>query len=168
MSEKESNIKFKNYKFHELKVYGSTEWLAENIKKYRQVFDRLETNYIYTELSFVNKMFDREVWDVDIELKCYQLNPKKRDVCSLNFKRKVSKFDSIVYVREGWGNKNEGVFWKQGTYYWEAWIDGEKVATKYFYIEDAGLVEELDKNPYLELNSLKLYEGHYDDMSQYA
>ena len=29
----------KNYKFRELKVYSSTEWLADNKKKYRQVFD---------------------------------------------------------------------------------------------------------------------------------
>ena len=29
-------------------------------------------------------------------------------------------------------------FWKKGTYCWEAWIEGEKAATKYFYVEDAG------------------------------
>lgn len=32
----------KNWKFKELKIYSSTEWLADNKKKYRQVFDRLE------------------------------------------------------------------------------------------------------------------------------
>ena len=44
----------------------------------------------------------------------------------------MSKYDSVVFIREGWGNKNEGQFWKKGTYYWEAWIEGEKVATKVF------------------------------------
>ncbi|MEY3241984.1 MAG: hypothetical protein RIR11_3423, partial [Bacteroidota bacterium] len=31
------------WKFRDLKIYTSTEWLADNKKKYRQVFDRLET-----------------------------------------------------------------------------------------------------------------------------
>ncbi len=46
------------YKFKSLKVYGSSEWLANGMRKYRQVFDRAETTYIYAELSFFNKMFD--------------------------------------------------------------------------------------------------------------
>ena len=45
----------------------------------------------------------------------------------LPFRRKVSKYDPVGYIREGWGNKQEGVFWKKGSYYWEAWIEGEKV-----------------------------------------
>jgi len=48
-------------------------FLAENKKKYRQVFDRYETSYIYAELSFYNKMFDRDSWDVEMELKCYEV-----------------------------------------------------------------------------------------------
>ncbi|HNI43256.1 MAG TPA: hypothetical protein PK230_01090 [Chitinophagales bacterium] len=46
------------YKFRDLKVYGSLEWLADGKKKYRRVFDRSETNHIYAELSFYNKLFD--------------------------------------------------------------------------------------------------------------
>jgi SpoVK/Ycf46/Vps4 family AAA+-type ATPase len=86
-------------------------------------------------------------------------------LCNLTFKKQVSKFDNVVYVREGWGNKKEGSFWKKGTYYWEAWIDGEKVTTKYFYVEDVGDFSLLeDSNPYVSLHSLKLYEGQYDDV----
>jgi CRISPR/Cas system-associated protein Cas10 (large subunit of type III CRISPR-Cas system) len=48
--------------------HGLTEWLADNKKKYRQVFDRFETSYIYAELSFYNKRFDEEDWEVDLEL----------------------------------------------------------------------------------------------------
>jgi SpoVK/Ycf46/Vps4 family AAA+-type ATPase len=151
-------------KFKELKVYSSTEWLADNKKKYRQVFDRFEVTYIYAELSFYNKMFDRENWKVDIDLRCYELKKNRKKLCSLNIKKQVSKFDSIVYVREGWGNKKEGAFWKSGTYYWEAWIDGKKVATKYFYIEDAGNNYSTLDNPYVDISSLKLYEGQYDDV----
>ncbi len=34
----------KKYKFKELKCYASTEWLIDNQKKYRQVFDKYEVN----------------------------------------------------------------------------------------------------------------------------
>ena len=157
---------YKRYKFRELKVYGSTEWLADNKKKYRQVFDRHESSYIYAELSFYNKLFDEEDWDVEVELHCYSMKKGRRELCTLPFKKKVSKYDNIVYIREGWGNKKDGAFWKRGTYYWEAWIEGEKVATKYFYVEDAGEPFDIDGyNPYLEVQSLKLYEGPYDDVN---
>ncbi len=154
----------KKYKFRELKVYASTEWLADNKKKYRQVFDRYETTYIYAELSFYNKRFDEEDWEIEVELKCFSLKKGKKEICSLPLKKKVSKYDNIVYIREGWGNKNEGAFWKKGTYYWEAWIEGEKVATKYFYIEDGAKDALTGENVYLEVVSLSLYEGPYDDV----
>ena len=160
----DKDLQNKNYKFRELKIYGSTEWLADNKKKYRQVFDRYETTYIYAELSFYNKNFDIEDWDVDVQLKCFSTKKGKSEICSLPFTRKISKFDHIVYVREGWGNKKEGVFWKRGTYYWEAWINDEKVATKYFYIEDTGHEPMDGESPYCELISARLYEGPYDDV----
>ncbi len=164
MAEELLNPVSKNFKFRELKVYASTEWLADNKKKYRQVFDRYETTYVYAELSFFNKRFDLEDWEVDVELKCYSMKKGQKLLCSLPFRRKVSKYDNVMYIREGWGNKNEGAFWKKGTYFWEAWIEGEKVATKYFYVEDAGEDTEPGENPYLEVQSLKLYEGPYDDV----
>jgi SpoVK/Ycf46/Vps4 family AAA+-type ATPase len=153
-----------NYKFRELKVYSSTEWLADNRKKYRQVFDRHDTTYIYAELSLYNKFYDQDDWDVEVELRCFSLKKGRTELCNLPFSRKVSKYDHIIYVREGWGNKKEGAFWKKGTYYWEAYVDGEKVATKYFYIEDGGRMVTFYDNPYLEVHSLRLYEGPYDDI----
>lgn len=162
-----SNTGFKNYKFKELKVYSSTEYLDENKKKYRQVFDSLQTAYIYAELSFYNKLFDREGWEAEIELKCFEIKNLKKQICNLNFKKKISKFDNIVFIREGWGNKKEGSFWKKGTYYWEAWIDGEKVAAKYFYVVNPGKnLISMEENPYVRLQSLRLYEGHYDDVME--
>lgn len=155
----------KNFKFKELKVYSSTEWLADNKKKYRQVFDRYETTYIYAELAFYNKLFDRDNWEVDVELKCFEIKNNKKQICTLTFRKKISKFDNIVYVREGWGNKKEGTFWKKGTYYWEAWIDGEKVSTKYFYVEDIGdQWPDAGQSAYVDVHSVKLYEGQYDDV----
>jgi SpoVK/Ycf46/Vps4 family AAA+-type ATPase len=165
MEEQVSNSENRNFKFKELKVYSSTEWLADNNKKYRQVFDRFETTYIYAELAFYNKQFDRDIWEVDIELKCFEIKNSKKQICNLTFRKKISKFDNIVFIREGWGNKKEGSFWKKGTYYWEAWIDGEKVSTKYFYVEDVGLPKNNSElSPYVSLYSLKLYEGQYDDV----
>lgn len=158
---------FRKWKFRELKVYSSTEWLADNKKKYRQVFDRFETTYIYAELSFHNKYFDVDDWDINVELKCFSMKKQRKEICTLPFKRKVSKYDHVSYIREGWGNKQEGVFWKKGAYYWEAWIEGEKVATKYFYIEDAGRGITKTDNPFLQIASLRMYEGPYDDTPEF-
>jgi SpoVK/Ycf46/Vps4 family AAA+-type ATPase len=158
---------FRKWKFRDLKIYASTEWLADNKKKYRQVFDRHETTYIYAELSFHNKYFDIEDWEVNVELRCYAVKKQKKEVCVLPFRRKVSKYDHIGYVREGWGNKQEGVFWKKGAYYWEAWIEGERVATKHFHIEDAGRPFTKQDNPYCQLSSLRMYEGPYDDTPEF-
>ncbi|MBK7476319.1 MAG: AAA family ATPase [Haliscomenobacter sp.] len=166
MSEEYNKPGFKKYKFKELKVYASTEWLADNRKKYRQVFDRFETAYVYAELSFYNKLFDIDDWEIDIQLKCYSLKKGRKEICDLTLRKKVSKYDNVVYIREGWGNKSEGAFWKKGTYYWEAWVEGEKVGSKYFYIEDAGKDILPGENPYLDVQSIRLYEGPYDDLSE--
>ncbi|MEM6725865.1 MAG: AAA family ATPase, partial [Bacteroidota bacterium] len=158
------NSKSGNYKFRDLKVYASTEWLTDNKKKYRQVFDKGQTTFIYAELSFYNKMFDRLDWEVEVELKCFSTKKGQKEICSLPFKRKVSKYDNIIFIREGWGNKKPGQFWKKGTYYWEAWIEGEKVGSKYFYIEEIQQKEEENNSGFINLTSLKLYEGPYDDV----
>lgn len=152
------------YKFKDLKVYASTEWLADNKKKYRQVFDRMEASYVYAELSFYNKMFDLQNWDVDVTLRCLSMKRAGKELCRLQIRRNVSKYDNVVYIREGWGNKKEGSFWKKGVYCWEAYIDNEKVGTKYFYIEEADALNGIPQ--YIDLQSLRLYEGQYDDVGE--
>jgi SpoVK/Ycf46/Vps4 family AAA+-type ATPase len=153
------------YKFKELKVYASTEWLADNKKKYRQVYDRMEASYVYAELSFYNKFFDLQSWDVEVTLRCLSMKRAGKELCRLQIRRNVSKYDSIVYIREGWGNKKEGSFWKKGAYCWEAFIDNEKVGSKYFYIEESD--SNVNGQPrYLALQSLRLYEGQYDDVGE--
>ncbi len=161
----QSQAEPKTYKFKELKVYASTEWLAENKKKYRQVYDRMEASYVYAELSFYNKLFDVSSWDVEVTLRCMAMKRGGRELCRLQIRRNVSKYDNIVYIREGWGNKKEGTFWKKGAYCWEAFIDGEKVGSKYFYIEE-GELSLPGQSRYLQLNSLRLYEGQYDDVGE--
>lgn len=155
------------YKFKEIKVYCNTEWLADNKKHYRQVFDRHETTFIYAELSFYNKFFDVDNWEADIVLRCYNIAKTKREICKLQFVRSINKFDQVVYIREGWGNKKDGAFWKKGTYYWEAWINSDKVGNKYFYVEDAGApFDDVEENPYFRLQNVRLYEGPYDDVTE--
>ncbi len=164
MAELNSDLDFKKYKFKELKVYSSTEWLANNMKKYRQVFDRSKTSYVYAELTFYNKYFDVKVWEANILFKCYTMKGKKKEICALNFKKKISKYDNVVYIREGWGNKKDGAFWKPGTYFWEVYVEDILVATKYFYVEDINTDFESLGNSSFAIKSLQLYEGQFDDV----
>lgn len=147
------------YKFKELKVYGSTEWLADGQKKYRRVFDRGETTYMYAEFSFYNKQFDESGWDAKINLKAYKLSGKKRaEICSIDVNKPVTTDQNIVYVREGWGTDEPGKFWQEGEYCWEVTIDEAFVGRQDFYIYDTGVVATND-NKYLAIQSVKLYEG---------
>ena len=59
------------YKFRAIKAYSSDEWMADGTKKYRQVYDRFETTHMRVELSFFNKLFDEEDWEVSISQKCF-------------------------------------------------------------------------------------------------
>ena len=146
-----------NYKFRDLKIFGSTEWLANNEKKYRLVYDESECTFIYSELSFFNKLFDEEDWEVRMNLKCVH-HTDNIEICNLVADRTIRKDENIVYVREGWGVKTPGVYWKKGIYRWEAWIDNVFVAEKLFYVEEQGLVTDT-VNPYFTLQQVKLYEG---------
>lgn len=152
-----------NYIYRDLKVYCSTEWLANDNKKYRQVFDRHSVSYIYVELSVFNLQFKKEDWEASIELNCYQKKAKSQKiVCSLSFDKLVTSDEQVFYYREGWGNKKVGSFWKQGTYFWEAKIDGKVVATKYFYVEDISIPMVLGEDAPFNLHSVSLFEGPYE------
>jgi SpoVK/Ycf46/Vps4 family AAA+-type ATPase len=145
-----------NYKFREIKTYSSTEWLANNSKKYRSVFDEQEVSYIYCEVSLFNKRFDDKNWKLKMQIKCFDAD--NNEICDLNCDRMVEKKDPIVFVREGWGVKTPGTYWRAGQYRWEAWVDGELLEKKSFYIENQGLVRN-GVNPYFKIETVKLYEG---------
>lgn len=145
-----------NYRFRDIKTYGSTEWLANNTKKYRSVFDEQEASYVYCEFSFFNKKFDQDNWDLKLQLKCF--DQSENEICDLNCDRLVDKKDNVVYVREGWGVKTPGTYWKSGSYRWEVWIEGEFIGSKPFFIEKQGLVKN-GINPYFKVDTMKLYEG---------
>ncbi len=145
-----------NFKFKDIKTYCSTEWLANNTKRYRSVFDEQEIAYLYCEVSLFNKHFDKEGWKLNMQLKCF--DQENNEICDLNCDREVDQNEPIVYVREGWGVKTPGAYWKSGTYRWEAWISGELIATKTFYVESVGKVRS-GMNPYFKIETVKLYEG---------
>ena len=156
---KDELIKEARYKFNKVNVYSSTEWMANSTKKYRSVFDTKETTYIYTELSFYNKLFDEQDWEAKINLKCFSLDGKNRkELCNIDSKKTISKEDNIVYIRDGWGTDTRGSYWKRGDYIWETYIENILVGSKKFYIENMGLVT-LNENPYFDVNSLKFYIG---------
>lgn len=142
--------------FRNLKIYSSTEWLADNKKKYRSVYDLSELGYIYCEFSFFNLNFRKEDWPLNLRLKC--IDEDKKEVCDLNCDRDVSMNSHVVYVREGWGTRSSGGFWKPGIYKWEAWSDDKLIAERNFYIQEFGKVSGTGQ-PYFDIDTIKLYEG---------
>ncbi|MCX6294967.1 MAG: AAA family ATPase [Bacteroidetes bacterium] len=152
----------KNYKLKDVKVYSSDEWMANSTKKYRTVFDRMETTYLRTEFSFFNKLFDEAEWNAKVTLKAFSLDGSTRkELCSIDSTITIKMDENIVYARDGWGTPNEGTFWFKGDYLWEAYIDNEFVGSKKFFIEDVGRVTATN-NPYFSVESVKLFPGPYD------
>ncbi len=166
---KNKHSSFSKYKFRALKTYASNEWLAESKKKYRKVFDKSEVSIIYAELSFFNKLFDQEDWETEITLKVFR-SPDIRDRSSAPSASSQQIFEDViipihvskdqheVYIREGLGDDKSGNSWPEGTFYWEAYLDGDYLASEKFYIYDIGQVSPKD-NPYFNLKSVRLYEG---------
>lgn len=147
------------YKFRDLKVHSSDEWMADGTKKYRKVFDRYETTHMRAELSFFNKLFDEEEWEGTFRLKCFFVNgSQKNELCNLEQKRKILKDENIVYIRDAWGNATLGAYWLRGDYTWEAYIDEVKIGESKFYVEDVGTVK-VGENPYFDIESIKMFEG---------
>jgi AAA+ superfamily predicted ATPase len=146
------------YKFKDIKVHSSDEWMADGTKKYRQVYDRQETTFIRTELSFYNKLFDEEEWEANVSLKCFFLNgSNQRELCNLTQKRTVLKDENIVYIRDSWGIETPGTYWTKGNYSWEAYIDNVKVGQANFYVEDVGVAKP-GENLFFDIEHIKLFE----------
>jgi len=147
------------YKYRDLRVHGSDEWMANAARKYRRMYDRYETTYIYAELSLYNKLFDERDWEVSIRFKCFFLNgSQKNELCSFEQEKTVSKDENIIYAGQGWGNATPGVYWLKGDYLWEAYVDEVKVGEAKFYVEDLGKARE-GENLFFDLESVLLFEG---------
>ena len=83
---------------------------------------------------------------------------KAKELCTINVEKKVTPSENIVYFREGWGNPNKGAFWYKGSFSYEAYIDGNLVGTRRFFVEEEGKVTA-EENPYFNILSLTLFEG---------
>ena len=79
-------------------------------------------------------------------------------MCEKKEKVTIAKDENIFIYSFGWGSDDRGSFWKKGIYEWEAYIDGEFVASTKFYVEEMGIVDN-DNNPYLSVVSLQTYEA---------
>lgn len=158
-SNPELPLKMLPYKYRDIKVHSSDEWMADATKKYRRVYDRYETTYMRVEFSFYNKLFDEEDWEASFRLRCFYINgSQKNELCNLEQKRKIEKDENIVYIRDSWGNATPGSYWMQGDYMWEGYIDEVKVGESKFYIEDVGQAKD-HENRYFEIEDIRLFEG---------
>ncbi|MCS6935514.1 MAG: AAA family ATPase [Chitinophagales bacterium] len=156
---------YKKYKFKSLRVFASDEWLANRSREYRTVFDRSETTYISAEIAFYNKLFDEQDWEATITLKAFaHIDGKKKELCSQDERRKIRMDENVVYINKGWGMATPGAFWVRGEYSWEAYIDGELIGTKRFYVEDVGRVTA-DNNPFFDIESIRFYTGDYNSVN---
>ncbi|MCW5907022.1 MAG: AAA family ATPase [Chitinophagales bacterium] len=157
---------YKNYKFKSLRVFASDEWLANRTREYRTAFDRSETTYISAEIAFYNKLFDEQDWEATVTLKAYSHSEgKKKELSSQDEKRKIRLDENVVYINKGWGMATPGAFWTKGEYSWEAYIDGELIGAKRFYIEDVGRVTP-EYNPYFDIESIRFYTGDYNAVNE--
>lgn len=149
------------FKFRDLKVHGTNEWLHGSQKKYRQVFNLMSVKYIYAELSLYNLMFAQEDWVLNVNFKVYDgLNAL---LCDKVISQPIVKTDDIAYIRYSWGNQNPGTYWYKGAYRWEAWVDGFMIGARNFYVVSEGDVTS-QHNPFFELHSVKLYTGPAADI----
>jgi hypothetical protein len=151
------------YKFQQIKVYSSDEWMSNSEKRYRNVFDVAEIQYVRAELSFFNKFFDRENWECKVTLKAFRIGSGiKEELCSLETVLTAPKEESIIFLRDGWGNPDYGSYWKEGNYEWEAFIDGVSVGSQGFNVNDIGFVS-MESNPYFDVEYVRFYTGDFEE-----
>jgi SpoVK/Ycf46/Vps4 family AAA+-type ATPase len=147
-----------NYKFMQMKVFGSIENFYKNVKTYRLVFDKTECRYIYGELSFYNKLFDERDWKCTVKMICVEVDTNKK-ICELSKERTILKNQNVIKVQEGWGTAEAGAFWYEGKFRWDAYIDDTFIQSAYFYVVEEGAVTA-ELNPYFDIKQVRLFENN--------
>ncbi len=146
------------FKFNSLKTYVSNEFLANNSRKYRSVFDKSEISYLWWELRFYNKLFDEEDWYTKATIRVFEvIQNERREVFNLEKEIEVPRTENEVFVYYSWGTE-EGGFWQRGTYEVEAYIGKKFISSEMFFVEDVGRVTATN-NPFFEIESIRLYAG---------
>ena len=154
----------KPYKFKEMNVFVSAEWMANSKRKYRTVFDKSEISYLRFEFSFFNKMFDEQDWEALLTIEVVDLKAKKsEDVekCKLTKTIKIGKDQNVVYYNRSWGVDDIGGYWTEGEYKVNGYIDNNLIGSKEIVIHDLGSVTETF-NPFFDVVDLRLFEGAFD------
>lgn len=146
------------YKYIDIGIFCSEEWMGDQRRKYRTVFERNEINYLRFDLSFYNKLFDEKDWEAEISLAVYTDDKEKKEFFKGNKKVQISQDDNIVYHYAGWGVKDFGGYWKAGDYNVFAFINSELIGQKSFHIYDFGLVNQT-VNPYFDVVNMRLFES---------
>jgi SpoVK/Ycf46/Vps4 family AAA+-type ATPase len=150
----------KRFKFKSLQTFCNNEWMVNNQKRYRTVFDKNEIDYIRIELALYNKLFDEEDWKGKVNLKCVEVNTR-HEFCNREVEVNVKKEENIFYVRDGWGVETKGGFWRKGSFKWQAYLDDVLLGEKVFHVNDVGLVDGTT-NPYLEIEYIRMYNSSID------
>lgn len=156
----------KPFKFRSLEVFSSSEWMADSKRKYRKVFEKNEINYLRFEFSFFNKLFDEDDWKAELSITAFKIadgarKTKDEEMCKLSSDITISKDQNIVYFNKSWGVDKFGGYWTDGKYAVYAYINEELVGQTEINIYDFGVVNQTI-NPYLDVVSIKLFEGGYD------
>lgn len=157
------------YSVSGLCTYTSAEWLAEQQKQYRKVFEVAETTYVYAEIKIENKLYGVADWSSNVRIQAAKILNRAGAtelLCELKLKLVVFKWQKEIILREGWGHKEKGFYWKQGDYKWEVYLDNHSVASTRFYLEDEGPVSP-EYNPYFEIESARLFEGPIELVEAY-
>jgi len=146
------------YKLKEIKTFVSDDWMVNGMKRYRKVFDQSETAYVYVEVALHNLKFTKEDWDAKVQLQVSKWGKNSEILGDIPIEQTVTKDEPVVYIRHGWGTDTKGNYWEEGKYIWRAFVNGKKVGSATFYVYDIGEISK-DDNPWLEVMSVKLYEG---------
>jgi hypothetical protein len=163
---KRKSKKEKNFKFKSLKSYAWDRVIGNKFK-FRTVFDKNEINYLSTEFTFYNKLFDEQDWEAKITIRGLAVdgNVNVKEICKKEEEICISKEENIVTYNYGWGEDKHGSYWKRGKYRWIASIDDEEVGYCDFYVEDYDRVTN-SNNPYFEVLTLRTYEAPNGDIEE--
>ena len=154
------------FQLKSIRVYGSDEWMAGATKKYRSVYDRFELQWIRCELALHNLEFKGEPWTLNTVCKCFDITGGlRKEICSLDNSTTVNPEEDIVYVRDGWGSNGIGEFWREGSYCWEVYVEGEKIGEAPFKVNEVGRVSRTG-NPYFRITGINFYAGDFDGWQQ--
>lgn len=148
---------FVPYKLKSIEIFSKDEWLANNRRRYRTVFEVMEVDFLYFHVELYNKWFDEQDWQMKLEFKVVEAFSGKvryNQVFDLN----VPKTDNIFYFSYGYGNEKKGAYWKTGSYKFIVLVNDIAIGEKFFYINNFGLVTA-DNNPYFDVVSLNIFES---------